>query len=347
MSEGKEYPGFAPEHDAPIPYMQRIRDYYEGLGYGAPYRWAHYAEVPFLLLEKPLAECRAYPEFQYMSGLFVDHFRMDSAGRVRSVVAASAGGQTQEIAAGSLLLAAGTLGSSRIFLESMYRDTGKTLELRGLMDNRQILMPFVNLRMLGRRWDPNGYQYHQVAIAVRSADAGAHIHALVTTLKTALIHPVVQAFPFDLGTGVSVLRDIHGALGMVNINFPDHRREENRVSLDTDSTPHRLVIHYRPENSEAERLTRAIATFRKILFKLGCIAPSASVHVRPMGAGVHYAGTLPMTGASAPLTCTRYGASRDVENLYFADGTTFPDLPAKNLTFTLMANAARIAEAAF
>src|SRR5207248_2317685 len=58
MSEGEAYPGFAPEHDAPIPYMQRIRDYYQELGYGAPYRWAHYAEVPFRPLEKPLAECR-------------------------------------------------------------------------------------------------------------------------------------------------------------------------------------------------------------------------------------------------------------------------------------------------
>ncbi len=50
--------GFAPEHDAPIPYMQRIRDYYQALGYGAPYRWAHYAEVPFAPLKKPLAESR-------------------------------------------------------------------------------------------------------------------------------------------------------------------------------------------------------------------------------------------------------------------------------------------------
>ncbi len=47
MSEQDGYPGFAPEHDAPIPYMQRIREYYQALGYGAPYRWAHYAEVPF------------------------------------------------------------------------------------------------------------------------------------------------------------------------------------------------------------------------------------------------------------------------------------------------------------
>jgi D-proline reductase (dithiol) PrdB len=50
--------GFASEEDAPIPYRQRIRDYYEALGYGAPYRWAHYAGVPFAPLKKPLARSR-------------------------------------------------------------------------------------------------------------------------------------------------------------------------------------------------------------------------------------------------------------------------------------------------
>ena len=49
--------GFAAEIDAPIRYIERLRDYYEELGYGAPYRWAHYAEVPFQPLSKPLAAC--------------------------------------------------------------------------------------------------------------------------------------------------------------------------------------------------------------------------------------------------------------------------------------------------
>jgi hypothetical protein len=44
--------------DAPIPYLQRIRSYYAALGYGAPYEWAHHADVPFQPLRKPLAECR-------------------------------------------------------------------------------------------------------------------------------------------------------------------------------------------------------------------------------------------------------------------------------------------------
>lgn len=42
----------------PLPYIQRIRDYYAGLGYGAPYEWARFEDVPFQPLRKPLAQSR-------------------------------------------------------------------------------------------------------------------------------------------------------------------------------------------------------------------------------------------------------------------------------------------------
>jgi len=48
--------GFAPDDDAPIPYLARLRSYYQGLGYGEPYRFAHYSDVPFAPLRKPMAE---------------------------------------------------------------------------------------------------------------------------------------------------------------------------------------------------------------------------------------------------------------------------------------------------
>ena len=44
--------------EAPIPYLARIRTYYQALGYGAPYEWARYADVPFQPLKRPLASCR-------------------------------------------------------------------------------------------------------------------------------------------------------------------------------------------------------------------------------------------------------------------------------------------------
>src|SRR5205809_1637476 len=49
---------FAPETDRPIAYMQRTRDWYLALGYGNPYVWAHYTDVPFQPLKKPLARSR-------------------------------------------------------------------------------------------------------------------------------------------------------------------------------------------------------------------------------------------------------------------------------------------------
>ena len=45
---------FAPELDQPIRYIERTRSYYLGLGYDNPYIWAHYIEVPFVPLQKPL-----------------------------------------------------------------------------------------------------------------------------------------------------------------------------------------------------------------------------------------------------------------------------------------------------
>lgn len=49
---------FAVEHDVPIPYIRRISTYYQTLGYGKPYRWAQYTDVPFTPLRKPLSESR-------------------------------------------------------------------------------------------------------------------------------------------------------------------------------------------------------------------------------------------------------------------------------------------------
>ena len=47
---------FAQELDQPVRYIERTRSYYLGLGYDNPYVWAHYREVPFSPLKKPLRE---------------------------------------------------------------------------------------------------------------------------------------------------------------------------------------------------------------------------------------------------------------------------------------------------
>ena len=41
-----------------VRYIDKTREYYRGEGYDKPYRWAHFDDIPFARLAKPLSACR-------------------------------------------------------------------------------------------------------------------------------------------------------------------------------------------------------------------------------------------------------------------------------------------------
>ena len=294
-----------------------------------------------------LDDCLKSPNFSYQRDCRVTHFRYDENGRIRAVEAVAPDGSgAREFAVDTLVLAAGTLGTTRLYLESVYRHSGEIMRLTGLMDNRQVLVPFVNTGMVGHASEPDSYQYNQLALGLEENIPEHYVHCLVTTLKTAMLHPVIEKLPFDLRTSLYLFRNLHAALGVVNMNFHDTRREDCYATLErTDDPQHpALVLHYQPPADEPARIARSLRRLRKILWQLGCLVPPGMVHVRPMGASVHYAGTLPMSDAALPGTVSADCRSHDFPNLYIADGASYPFLPAKNITFTLMANAARVAD---
>jgi GMC oxidoreductase len=300
-----------------------------------------------------LRQLQKNPDFRYRPGVFVAHFEIGASGRIDAVyVDPLAGGPRERIPVDRLVLGAGTLSTGRIFLDSLRRHGEEARPLPGLMDNRQILVPFVNLSMLRKPHEARSYQYHQLALGLAGEQPKTYVHGLITTLKTALVHPIVQSVPFDLRTSLDIFRHAHSALGIVNVNLHDTRRDENCVEIpaattrdETASSP--LLLTYKPAADEPQRMAQALKRVKKALWKLGCIVPPGMTHVRPMGASVHYAGILPMSRESKPRTTSRDCRSHDFDNLWIVDGSTFPFLPAKNLTFTLMANAARVAERAF
>jgi choline dehydrogenase-like flavoprotein len=292
-----------------------------------------------------LRALRGRAGFTYVPGVYVTHVEAGDDGRVTRVHGRRVdGGAAQEHAGERFVLAAGTLSSSKIFLESLKRGGGAAPVLSGLMDNRQILLPFFNLEMIAKPADNATYQYHNLALGLEAQRPKEYVHGLITTLKSALVHPIVQSVPFDLRSAVQIFRNVHAALGILNVNYCDDRRDTNTLQLDEEG---RLVVDYRPSPDEPARVKRTLGVLKKALRKLGCLVPPGMAHVRPMGASVHYAGTLPMSAGGDELSTTPDCRSRAFDNLWFVDGTTFPFLPAKNLTFTLMANATRVAQEAF
>lgn len=297
-----------------------------------------------------LRECERYESFEYMPGRYVEAFELDEDHRVRSLILRSPSGEDMApLPVDTLVLAAGTLASSRIYLESVSRLQGGHIELQGLMDNRQVLVPFVHLGMIGVRYEPRSYQYHQLLLALERDQLRESVHGQITTLTTAEAHPILQTMPLDLRTAAFVFRNVRAALGLVNLNFHDHRRPECRVGLSPGGTgsASALEVSYTPASADSDRIRGTVKRLKRILRRLGCMVAPGTVHVRPMGASVHYAGTLPMSETRQPGTVSPLCRSHDFENLYVVDGSTFPFLPAKNITFTLMANAARVADRAF
>lgn len=293
-----------------------------------------------------LDECMRSAHFTYHGGYYATHFLCGDDGRVSTVYARPLdGGEAREFPIDTLVLACGALGTSKLYLESVYRQTGEVKVLRGLMDNRQLLVPFLNPGMIGRQYQADSYQYNQLAMGLTGDAPEDYVHCLVTTLKTAMQHPVIERFPLDLRTGIHVMRNIHAALGVVNVNFHDTRRDDCTVTLDVSAGAEygKLLLDYAPPAAENARIKQTVRRLKKILRQLGCFVPPGMVHTRPMGASVHYAGTLPMSAEPRPMTVSAECRSHDFPNLYIADGATLPFLPAKNITFTLMANAARVA----
>jgi choline dehydrogenase-like flavoprotein len=258
------------------------------------------------------------------------------------------GGAPEEFPVDKLVLAAGPICTAEIFLESIHRDTGEAVELHGLMDNRQILIPFVNLKMIGRAYDPETYQFHLLAMGLEGDTPKDYVHGQITCLTTALVHPIVQKIPLDLRTGIDFFRNTRSGLGILNLNFADTRRRGNTITLGKDGSGQTsLVIKYTTQPGERRQMRQALRRAKKALLRLGCIVPPGTVKVRAKGESVHYSGTMPMSKVSGPYTTSEYCQSHCFENLFIVDGSTFPFLPAKNITFTLMANAVRVAEAAF
>lgn len=295
-----------------------------------------------------LEECSRSSRFDYRPGLEVLFFRFDEGRRIREIVARDVASRERvAVPVEHLALAAGTLPTTKIVLRSIYEDSGELPRIPGLMDNRQVLLPFVNLGMIGRQFSARSYQYHLLGMGLEAERPSEYVHGQITTLKTALLHPIIQKIPLDLRAAAAVARAVHAALGVVNVNFHDSRRESNHLRLEAGGEEPQLMVSYRPPSDEAERMAPALRRVRRALGKLGCIVPPGMAHTRPMGSSVHYAGTFPMGRNAGRWSTDADCRSREFGNLYLVDGSTYPFLPAKNLTFTLMANAARVAARAF
>lgn len=281
-----------------------------------------------------LEELEGRPGFTYLADRLVRRFVEEDRGVVVEASTRS-GGLTEQHRARTLVLAAGTLGTARIVLRSLERwDTPVPI-----LCNPYTYVPTVNLRAFGRAIQDRRSSLAQLT-AVMRAGAGRLLQAQVFSYRSLLTFKLMKELPLDYRTSRQALRRMIPYFSILGIHHEDRPTPAKRCMLRRTDEHGVLDVRYQPEAEECARQRADERRMLRFFLGLGCVPLTV---MRPgHGANMHYAGTFPMAVDGGDLTCDRRGRLRPTRAVYLADGSVFPWLPPKGLTFNLMAHADRV-----
>jgi choline dehydrogenase-like flavoprotein len=282
-------------------------------------------------------ELTLFPSFSYRPQLLVRRFRDLGSDGVEVEASHTETGRSETFRARKLILAAGTLGSARIALRSLDRYDVPI----PIVSNPYTYVPCALLPTLGKKANDRRHSLTQVAVMLESKASGQRVHAQIYSYRSLLLFKIAKEAPLAVPTGFRIMRELMSCFVIVGIHHRDSPTAAKHCQLrraegDTDV----LEISYHDAPDTQRRQVRDEKTLLRGLRKLGCWPLK---RINPgNGSSIHYGGTLPMAAEERPLTVTPQGRLRGTSSVFVADGSTFPSLPAKALTLSLMANAERI-----
>lgn len=275
-----------------------------------------------------LDELIATGEVTWMPGHLAVRYAEQADGvEVRTRVLAT--GETTRVRGRALILAAGAINSAKLVLQSL-----DDYETRlPLLDNPLACLPLVRLGLLGQPIDARDTSLAQLTL-IREHE-GRVLQGSIYGVSGPLRSDILFQLPLCISANLSFLRRLTAGGGMLMLFHPCDPHPSNGLRLNRDGA---LDVRW-----GAPPPRTGHATLVKALRALGLFASDSTWQFPPIGAGIHYAGCLPMREQPRPYELDRHGQLHGTTRVWVVDGAAFPRLPSKNLTFTIMANAMRIA----
>ena len=267
--------------------------------------------------------------FLYRPGFLVEG--VESQGNSVAISGVGTNG-AEVLRAGRVLLAAGTLASTRLALQAInYR---KPVGMQSCPTAAFMLwLP----RHLGRRHEPV-FGLGQLSF---SLDLDSDIQAFGSLFNTTgiLVSEFVRHMPLGKRYSVDLLASLLTSCVVGNLFLPGSLTDVS-LKLDRDD---RLLIRgeYR---TEVEMLMKeAKRKLRKSFMRLGALLMPMSFKVGTPGSDIHYASSLPMSAKPVLGQTDQFGELVGAAGIHVVDGASLSYLPAKSHTLTIMANSERIA----
>jgi choline dehydrogenase-like flavoprotein len=280
-----------------------------------------------------LDELLQSPTFTYLNRRFVHAFH-EEGDRVRLEVARADDGSVETHEGRALVLAAGTFGTARIVLRSLDRYDTRI----PMVCNAYCYVPMLNAGMLRRAARDHRYSLAQLTAMVRLP--GRVLQSQVFSYRSLLTFKLMKEAPIAYREARKILQALIPSFAILGIHHEDRPRPEKYCMLHRGE-PDRLEVGYAQSADEERMQHEDERTLLAFFRKLGCIPLKT---IRPgHGSSLHYGGTFPIAPESTdPLTCDRTSRLRATRAVFVADGSVFPWLPPKGLTFNIMANADRV-----
>jgi hypothetical protein len=281
-------------------------------------------------------ELQKAPNFTYHERCLALRFAEDPSGVAVKVLRTDTG-ERQVFRARKLILAPGPLGTARIVSRSL----GSGEETLPFICNPYCYIPCLQWRRLGSEPQRLRSSLGQLVMFLDENSDNLDVGmAVLFSYRSLLLFKLMKEAPLNFSDARILMQYLQSAFIIAGIHHPERPSPSKFVRLrpSPDSpTGDKLTGQYTLSDSERAANARRERTLKWALRKLGC-QPLRTIHV-PHGGSIHYAGTLPFDASSRPFTLSRTGRLSGTRSVYVADGSGFKYLPAKGITFTLMANA--------
>jgi hypothetical protein len=208
-------------------------------------------------------------------------------------------------------------------------------------------MPTVNLAMLGREARDERYSMAQLG-GVLSTEGGPDVYGCyqMYSYRSLLLFKLVKEMPLPPSLGLTVARVLLNSLAIFGIFFADNQQDSKYLTVRKTGSGDAMPVvefEYRQTAAEIQKQSKHERVFASGLRSLLCM-PIGKVDPGKAGS-IHYAGTIPLENPfDQRFHANPDGTLEGAGNVYLGDGAPWNFLPAKGLSFTLMANALRVAD---
>jgi choline dehydrogenase-like flavoprotein len=244
------------------------------------------------------------------------------------------------LTASLVFVACGAISSTRLMLESI----GCAQLSRRLQDSQYFVIPMFTPRAASVSVATQGNTLAQVFMELEDRRISEHtIHLQLYGYNDLLLSVLAERLPLEAATLERVLQPVFGRLVLIQGYL--HSADSPGLTIDRDADGVRLVGDDGTACTvRVRRLVRRLAVTGRLL---GMVPVPGLVQIGGPGKGSHIGGSLPMRREPGEFETDTLGRLPNWDRVHIVDASIFPSVPATTVTLSVMANAHRIATAAF